>query len=170
MLSCRCAKKMQITDPVTMLTDYALGIENLFFSIFIYLRMHSSNRVTGLLLLLGFLAEALSGFAGGTFHGFAAVVESATRQSLWNLTLLSIGATIAFLASAIHAADVHRENGKWIFAAVVIGVAGLGVQGTGFRAHQPWNHNDYFHLIQIAAMYLFFRGAQHLKDRSHSPR
>jgi Family of unknown function (DUF6962) len=161
---------MQITDPVTMLTDYALGIENLFFSIFIYLRMHSRNRVTGLLLLLGFLAEAVSGFAGGTFHGFATVFESATRQSLWNLTLLAIGATIAFLASAIHAADVYRENGKWIVAGVVIGVAGLGVQATGFRAHQDWNHNDVFHIFQIVAIYLFFKGSVRLKDRSHSPR
>jgi uncharacterized membrane protein len=161
---------MQISDPVTMLTDYALGIENVFFSILVYLKMHSQNRVTGVLLLLGFLAEAVSGFSGGTFHGFATVFENATRQSLWNLTLLTIGATIAFLASAIHAADVQRENGKWIVAGVVIGVAGLGVQATGFRAHQGWNHNDFFHIIQICAMYLFFKGSVRLKDRSHSPR
>jgi uncharacterized protein DUF6962 len=160
---------MQIIDPVTMLTDYALGIENLFFAISIYSSIHSANRVTGLLLLLGFLAEALSGFAGGTFHGFTAVLQG-TRQSLWNLTLLCIGATIAFLASAIHAADVHYENGQWIVAGIVIGVAGLGVQATGFRAHQLWNHNDVFHVIQIVAMFLFFRGARGLKDRSHSPR
>ena len=156
---------MQITDPVTMLTDYALGAENLFFAISIYRRFHSRNRVTGLLLLLGFLAQSVSGFAGGTFHGFAAYVHPATRQSIWNLTVLSSGATIAFLASAIHAAEVHRENGKWIVAGVVIGVAGLGVQVTGFRAHQPWNHNDVFHLILIGAMYLFFKGARRLKDR-----
>ena len=160
---------MQITDPVTMLTDYALGLENLFFAISIYLGIHSANRVTGLLLLLGFLAEALSGFAGGTFHGFAAMLQ-APRQPLWNLTLLCIGATIAFLASAIHAADVHRANGQWIVAGIVVGVTGLGVQVTGFRAHQMWNHNDMFHIIQIVAMFLFFRGARVLKDRAHSPR
>jgi hypothetical protein len=161
---------MHITDPVTMLTDYALGIENLFFAGSIYSNIHSSNKVTGLLLLLGFLAEALSGFAGGSYHGFAAAVQTATRQSLWNLTLLSIGATLAFLASAIHAADVRRENGQWIVAGVVIGVAGLGVQMTGFRAHQTWNHNDIFHVIQMVAMYLFFRGTRRLKDRPYSPR
>jgi Family of unknown function (DUF6962) len=161
---------MHITDPVTMLTDYALGIQNLFFAISIYSSIHSGKKVTGLLLMLGFLAEALSGFAGGSFHGFAAALNTAWRQSLWNLTLLSIGATIAFLASAIHAADVHRENGQWIVAGVVIGVAGLAVQFTGFRAHQVWNHNDFFHVIQMVAMYLFFRGARRLKDRPYSPR
>jgi len=157
---------MQITDPVTMLTDYALGAENLFFAISTYRRFHSGNRVSGLLLLLGFLAEAISGFAGGTFHGFAAYVHPATRQSIWNLTMISSGATLAFLASAIHAAEVHRENGKWIVAGVVIGVAGLGVQLTGFRAHQAWNHNDVFHLILINTIYLLFKKTRQLKNQS----
>jgi len=157
---------MQITDPVTMLTDYALGAENLFFAFSTYRRFHSRNRVTGLLLLLGFLAESLSGFAGGTFHGFAAHLQRATLQAIWNLTMISSGATLGLLASAIHAAEVHWENGKWIVAGVVIGVAGLGVQLTGFRAHQAWNHNDIFHLILMGAMYLFYRGARHLKDRA----
>ena len=103
-----------------MLTDYALGAANLFFAISIYNRMHSRNRVTGLLLLLGFLAQALSGVAGGTFHGFALQVQAATHRRLWDLTMLSVGATLGFLASAVHAADVHRENGQWIVAAVVI--------------------------------------------------
>jgi len=156
---------MQISEPVTMLTDYALGAENLFFAVSTYTRFHSRNRVNGLLLLLGFLAQAISGFAGGTFHGFAAHLQRSTVQSIWNLTMISGGATLAFLASAIHAAEVHRENGKWIVAGVVIGVAGLGVQVTGFRAHQAWNHNDVFHLILIGSMYLFFRGARRLKDR-----
>ena len=156
---------MQITDPVTMLTDYALGAENLFFAISIYRRFHSRNRVTGLLLLFGFLAEAISGFAGGTFHGLAAYVHPATRQSIWNLITISSGATLGFLASAIHAAEVRRENGKWIVAGVAIAVAGLAIQLTGFRAHQAWNHNDVFHLILMGAMYLFFRGTRRLKDR-----
>ena len=116
-------------------------------------------------LLLGFLAQALSGFAGGTFHGFAAYLQRPTLQSIWNLTMISGGATIAFLPSAIHAAKVHREHGTWIVAAVVIAVGGLGIQVTNFRAHQPWNHNDIFHVILMGAMYLFFRGARHLKDR-----
>ena len=161
---------MQITEPITMLTDYALGAVNLFFAIFIFARLHSKNKVTGFLLLQGFLAQAISGFVGGTFHGFALEFTASTLHGLWDLTMLSIGATLGFLASAIHAADVHRENGKWIVAAVALGLAGLGIQISGYRMHQPFNHNDIFHVIQIGAMYLFFRGARHLKDRPYSPR
>ena len=161
---------MQITEPVTMLTDYALGAVNLFFTISILTKLHSRNKVSGLLLLLGFLAQTIAGFTGGTYHGFAAEVTPHTLRWLWNVTLLAIGGTIAFLASGIHAADVHKDNGNWIVAAIAIGVAGLGIQFTGFRSHQDFNHNDIFHVIQIAAMFLFFRGVSRLEDRPYSPR
>jgi len=97
---------MQITEPVTMLTDYALAAATLFFTISTYNGMHSKNRVTGLLLLLGFLFEAISAFLGGTFHGFAADLQGTTRKALWDLTMLTIGATLAFLAAGVHAAHV----------------------------------------------------------------
>src|SRR6516165_8434924 len=80
---CR-TNKMQITEPVTMLTDYALGAVNLFFAISILTKLHSRNKVSGLLLLLGFLSQAVSGFAGGTYHGFAAQFEAHTIKSVWN--------------------------------------------------------------------------------------
>src|SRR6266566_7465148 len=47
---------MQITEPVTMLTDYALGVANLFFTVSILATLNSKNKVTALLLALGFLA------------------------------------------------------------------------------------------------------------------
>ena len=153
-----------------MLTDYALSAANLFFAISTYNSMNSRNRVTGLLLLQGFVAQAVSGFAGGTFHGFALQLETSTRQLFWNVVVFSVGATLGFLGSAIHAADVQRENGKWLVGAVVIAVAGLGVQLTGFRAHRDFNHNDIFHMIQIVAMSMFFRGSRRLLDRAYSPR
>ena len=161
---------MQITEPVTMLTDYALAAATLFFTISTYNGMHSKNRVTGLLLLLGFLFEAISAFLGGTFHGFAADLQGTTRKALWDLTMLTIGATLAFLAAGVHAAHVQRENGKWILSAVIIAVVGVGIQFTGFRTRQIFNHNDMFHIITLAAMCLFFKGSRTLQDRAYSPR
>ena len=161
---------MQITEPVTMLTDYALGAANLLFAISTYSRLHSANRVTGLLLLLGFLAESISAFAGGTFHGFAAHLQGGNRQTLWNLTMVSAGCALAFLSSGVHSADVRRNNGQWIVGGVLVAVASLGIQLTGFRSHQDFNHNDIFHLILISAMYLFYKGARNLQDRAYSPR
>jgi hypothetical protein len=161
---------MQITEPVTMLTDYALGTVNLFFAIWIFTKMDSKNRVAGLLFGLGFLFEAVSAFVGGTFHGFAAHISPSNLRSLWNLILLTAGGALAFLASGIHSADVRRPNGRWIVSAIVIAVGSLVIQVTGFRAHQDFNHNDVFHVILLGAMCLFYKGARSLKDRAYSPR
>src|SRR6185295_4683895 len=158
---------MQITEPVTMLTDYALGAADLFFTISILSTINSRNKVTAILLALGFLAGTISAIAGGTFHGFSLHFEEAGLRRLWNVILLSIGATGAFLGSAVHAAHVRRENGKWIVAALVVTLIGLGIQMTGFRAHRDFNHNDIFHVIQLAAMCLFFKGARRLQDRAY---
>ena len=161
---------MQITEPVTMLTDYALGAADLFFTISILSTINSRNKVTALLLALGFLAGTVSAIAGGTFHGFSLHFEEAGLRRLWNVIMLSIGATGAFLGSAVHAAQVRRESGKWIAAALVVTLIGLGIQLTGFRAHRDFNHNDIFHVIQLAAMCLFFKGVRHLQDRAYSPK
>src|SRR5204863_7346902 len=159
---------MHITEPVTMLTDYALAAANLFFTLSILPTLNSRNKVTALLLTLGFLAGAISGGAGGTFHGFSLHFEEAALKRLWNLTLCSIGATGAFFVSAVHAADVRREEANWMISAVVVTLIGLGIQVTGFRSHEYFNHNDIFHVVQIGAMYLFFRGARYLNDRPYS--
>ena len=161
---------MQITEPVTMLTDYALGVADLLFAVSILTAINPRNKVTALLLGLGFVAGAISGFAGGTFHGFALHFEEAGLRRFWNTALLSIGATGAFLGSAIHAAEVRRENGEWIAAAILVTMLGLAIQVTGFRSGQDFNHNDIFHVIQIFAMYLFFRGVRRLRDRAQSPK
>lgn len=57
-----------------------------------------------------------------------------------------------------------RFNG-WILAGVAASVAAALVQAGGFAPHQHFNHNDLYHLIQIAAMVLLYRGARRLEDR-----
>ena len=161
---------MDITEPVTMLTDYALGGVNLFFSISVFSNITSRNKVTGLLLGLGFLAGAIAAFAGGTYHGFALHFEQNQLRRMWNLVMCSIGAMGGFLGSGVHAAAVKRDNGQWIIAGAVVTIIGLAIQVTGFRSHQDFNHNDVFHVIQIIATCVFFKGARRLQDRSYSPK
>ena len=78
---------MDITEPVTMLTDYALGGVNLFFCISVFSNITSRNKVTGLLLGLGFLAGAIAAVAGGTYHGFALHFEQNQLRRMWNLVM-----------------------------------------------------------------------------------
>jgi hypothetical protein len=39
------------------------------------------------------------------------------------------------------------------------------VQASGVTLHRHFNHNDLFHVIQIGATLVFYRGARRLRDR-----
>jgi hypothetical protein len=52
-----------------------------------------------------------------------------------------------------------RFNG-WMLAGVAVSVLAAVVQASGVRPHEHFNHNDLYHLIQIAAMLAFYRGLE----------
>ncbi len=108
-------------------------------------------------VLLGY---ALAAFLGGTFHGFVI-------RSLWNVTVLSIGASGAFMVAGVLASSINKqdESRRWLWAGVAVSLSSFAVQLTGFRRGLDFNHNDLFHVMQIVAQYFFFRGAALLKDR-----
>lgn len=54
----------------------------------------------------------------------------------------------------------------WIAAGLLVSFAAAGIQATGLAPHPHFNHNDLYHVIQIAAFYLLHRGGQRLEDRS----
>jgi uncharacterized protein DUF6962 len=45
----------------------------------------------------------------------------------------------------------------------VVSVIGGAVQASGFDLHPHFNHNDLYHVIQIAAMVLFYRGVTKMR-------
>jgi hypothetical protein len=68
---------------------------------------------------------------------------------------------IAFaLVAALH---LRRFNG-WILAGVAVSVIAALVQASGLALHRHFNHNDLYHVIQIAAMALLYKGARRLRD------
>jgi hypothetical protein len=56
---------------------------------------------------------------------------------------------------------LRRCNG-WMLAGVGISILGGAVQASALALHPNFNHNDLYHLIQIAALVAFYRG---LKER-----
>ena len=73
-----------------------------------------------------------------------------------------LDAGIAF--AAVAAMHLWRWN-AWIVAGVAVSVAAALVQASGYALHAHFNHNDLYHVIQLAAMGLFYRGARQLLDR-----
>ena len=52
-----------------------------------------------------------------------------------------------------------RFNG-WMLAGVAISIVAGVVQASGLRLHEHFNHNDLYHVIQIAAMLALYRGLE----------
>jgi len=150
---------MTITEPVTLITDYILGAAGAVFA-YLLLAGGPAGKPTQL-WVLGFATGAIAAFVGGTFHGFAFYMSEGFRRSLWNVTVLSIGASAAFMIAAALSGplDRHLVTTTWLKWGLGLSVAGLAIQATGFRHGHDFNHNDAFHVIQTIALYCFYRGA-----------
>ena len=61
---------------------------------------------------------------------------------------------------------------RWVMASIVVSVIGALVQQSGFALHRHFNHNDLYHVIQLVALWLLYRGGLQMKgvmNRSTAP-
>ncbi len=88
---------MDITEPMTMATDYALGALAIALGLRLwrdaYRRPHSAKRPWA----LAFFSLAASALLGGTHHGLDENWSAQVAAGTWYLTLVSIGLVSAFL-------------------------------------------------------------------------
>ena len=96
----------------------------------------------------------------------AYLVSVARRPEFRVASADSGGALVVLLVAALYAiARWHAAGMRWLVAGVAVSlVAGL-VQVRRIAFHRHFNHNDLFHVIQMVALYLFFRGGALLVDR-----
>ena len=71
-------------------------------------------------------------------------------------------ASALLIVAILHA---WRFNG-WILAGVAISVLAGLAQASGVALHARFNHNDLYHVLQTAAMFLFYRGVRGQKNAS----
>ena len=200
---------MNLHEPMTLLTDYALGALCVTLAIRMRGKGLPQSRSSWSQALL---ACAIAAFAGGTYHGFLPWMDASLAAVLWRLTLLAIGwaAYAAVVATCrAHLADRQRvviwiarlqvgiyalaaiASGEFIVAiidyslafvfvlavhcwawrdrgdraalTVVFGVLvsflAAGIQAAELAPHQAFNHNDLYHVVQMAGTALLYRGA-----------
>ena len=211
---------MIITEPITMLTDYAIGLEALIFAISLFwlgqIHQQRSQQWWG----VAFVFVAMAAITGGTYHGFlhnfsrsvilmlwrginyalslasfwmlaATVVSTLPRRwQRWWLTvaglktlayLLLVGTPDSFayaIADYVSAMVVvllllvrslHRGHAlqatRWLLSGILVSGVAVAVQGVRLSLAEYFNHNDLYHIVQMVALYLFYRGACLLKDR-----
>lgn len=95
--------------------------------------------------------------------------------SLWMLAhdafiyvIADTGVAMAVVA-ALHAGSAMRRRDRaslWMLGGVGVSVFAAGVQASGYTLDRHFNHNDLYHVIQTAAMLLFYIGARRLRDNS----
>ncbi|MCH7819810.1 MAG: hypothetical protein IIB40_09670 [Candidatus Marinimicrobia bacterium] len=211
---------MQISEPMTMLTDYLLGVWTLYLAFKLIREGIGISQRSILLWGLSFFATGIAAIIGGTSHGFALYFGTVTREVIWTATLYSIGFTSLFLLSAVIIATIknplrnwliaftvvkfilfavwifsHPEfkyviydyvpamiavlilqvyvkysrgdrSATWIISGILVSFGAAAVQQSGYMLHEHFNHNDLYHVIQMGAVFLLYKGGRLLRDAS----
>ena len=116
--------------------------------------------------LAGSISTTLSGdLSRKVFH--AVNISVFAGYAIWMLSHSAFGyvvwhyVPVMLTIASLHAWawSRHRDDGgKWIIAGVVVTLAGAAIQRSGFSMHRWFNHNDLYHVVQVAGLYLFYNG------------
>jgi len=68
-------------------------------------------------------------------------------------------AMLLLAALSLYAFRAGAPGAGWLLAGIAVSAAAAGVQYLRVALHPSFNHNDLYHVVQAAAMYLFYRGA-----------
>jgi len=109
----------------------------------------------------GGLRLALVAFAAAKLAGFTLWIQ--VNQG-FIVVILDTGIAM-LLVGLLHALDRRNAASRWILSGVGVSLAGAAVQAGGVAPHPDFNHNDLYHVIQAAAMVLYYRGVATMQDR-----
>jgi hypothetical protein len=79
------------------------------------------------------------------------------------------GTLAGLLLFAVWLARQRRPGAAWIAAGVAVSLAGAAVQRLRLAPSAAFNHNDLFHVVQAAGLYLYYRGGCRLTDAAEHP-
>jgi hypothetical protein len=76
------------------------------------------------------------------------------------------GSTLVILMLLVMAGRTHGVAGHraYIASGILASVAAAGVQQSGLRLHQHFNHNDLMHVVQMGGVWLLYKGGARLRD------
>jgi len=208
---------VQITEPMTMVTDYVLALLCLALGVRLARRGAGGQRSVRW-FAASFLTTGLAAATGGTVHGRGPLLPDPAEVILWKLTVLAIGATaFLFLSAAAWASlrppirrlmlmiasiqfagyaawmlwhddfvyviydyvpamlvvlaiqylDRHRNpaSTRWVAAGILLSFLAAAIQQSGLTLHPSFNHNDVYHVVQMAAVLVLARGGAAMQDR-----
>ena len=142
------------TSALIWSISMALNIAASFLFLIAILHAYTSGR------LLGWLA-------GCAVTKFVLFAMWATVNDDFRLVIYDSGLTLAaMLLMASWFAWLQREpSAPWILAGVMTAMVAALFQQGRVSIHRYFNHNDLYHLIQMGALYCFYRAGEFLHDR-----
>jgi hypothetical protein len=166
-----------LSEPTTMLTDYAMAALAAAFAVRLGLGARGegpAGKVKGAIApwRLAFGAAALAAVVGGTSHGFRLSLGEVWHARVWRLTValivlsaaVTLGAAIrSVLRPAIAAEEGRRIGRRWLWRGLFVTLVGVAIQQSGWVFHTHFNHNDLYHLVQTVGLYCLYRGARVLE-------
>ena len=103
-------------------------------------------------------------FLGWTLKHYSAdeVFSFGVADYLSSMLMVLLLAIVPFWTNQF-ATDTKKAMG-WIIAGVLASGVAIALQRSNLAIAGALNHNDFYHLVQMLALYLFFRGGNLLKD------
>jgi hypothetical protein len=111
---------VRITEPMTMITDYAMGALACVLAMRLLGDPAAGSQVSGQLWSAAFVMMSAGAFVGGTCHGFSQWMPGAAGRAMWKATLLATGLGSALLLAAAAVAATTGAVRSALVATVVV--------------------------------------------------
>ena len=73
-------------------------------------------------------------------------------------------ASAMLAVAALHLLRLGNPASRWILGGVAVSLIAAGIQAGKLALHEHFNHNDLYHVVQIAAMFLYYTGVKRMRD------
>ena len=130
-----------------------------------------SMGVASFLLLTAACTAAFSGqdrrwLIAGAALKLAIYVVWMLGHDEFRFVIYDYGSTLAILLLLVAAGRTHGVDGHraYIASGILVSIAAAGVQQSGIRLHQYFNHNDLMHVVQMGGVWLLYKGGARLRD------
>lgn len=94
--------------------------------------------------------------------------REAARRPEFRIAAVDYGVALAIVlaGATYHVLRGGAPGMTWLIGGVLVSLAAAVVQARGLAPHRRFNHNDLYHVIQMIALYSFYRGGALLVDLS----
>jgi hypothetical protein len=154
---------MIITEPTTLLTDYAIAVEACVLAVFLLRIGRVRQQLAPQLWAAAFSFVAAAAVLGGTCHGFMGLLELDLLQTLWRTLTYCLSFASFFMLAATVLSALPRRLRLWALLAV----------GLRSSVHLGWaiNHTSFSAAVgdYLSAMLIVLILQIRIIDRDQNP-